>query len=367
MIRCLGQEKKAAAANAVLLMGEDFYSINKATYNSIKPHVNKVVSMSKKGHRDARADANCTDAKVAVCLIGNRLEKMGKIGFIDNFLKYVVAPLGGIANVDIFVNTDKKGMSSKDFQDLEYLWPSCRRTARAFEANVKAPVISPQCKAMLVIGQMLIWDKAAHILQQRFTSCYEQVVDEEIKCLKKYSWVFKHRPDSLFVHDALDANILAQVHPMGSMTVKQQQNQRGFFVTPQNDNGFNDMAFLMPRSFAHLALNFSATPKCLQKSLLKSICPPALRINAIYPECLLSYNLQTLSRNGQIVHGALCHPLLARDPDAAALGMRSNHSGNAKEACQQSRDGKISSYEFCAGQCDEKCRNEIIVAHQHKC
>mmetsp|Transcript_14508 Transcript_14508/g.35361 ORF Transcript_14508/g.35361 Transcript_14508/m.35361 type:complete len:372 (-) Transcript_14508:20-1135(-) len=310
-----------------------------------------------------KKEKGCTDARVALCLIGTRINgRVKRFRFMDNFMQHVVEPLGGVSNVDLFVNTDQVSLESEDFEEFEKTWPDCRRLAVSFDATVQERPKPPSwCRPLLILGQYILWNNATIVLQRRFSSCYVQIVKQEQRCGRPYEWIFKHRPDAYFANPVFgNGKIINNI-----------DNKKAHFVSATRDYGFNDISFLIPRNIAHLALNLvkpHIPPICISKTQLHSTCRHALGINAVYPECLLNFALRPLWDSKKVASTSLCFPFLARDPRER---QRNNDllegNENSIQRCARTPNGTLSEYEFCGGHCENSCLEKMLLMSGRPC
>eukprot|EP00658_Telonema_sp_P-2_P014398 TRINITY_DN15471_c0_g2_i6.p1 TRINITY_DN15471_c0_g2~~TRINITY_DN15471_c0_g2_i6.p1 ORF type:complete len:493 (-),score=55.09 TRINITY_DN15471_c0_g2_i6:22-1500(-) len=159
-----------------------------------------------------RPQPSCSDAQVALCMVGNRFIPRQDFGLNDHFIKAVVAPLGGVDNVDVFVSTDPEVVDSLSFRVLMAMLHSKTRAL-----NTRAKLSQPgslgfgtlrapptrQDKCSQANGPSVstfspTFKFSTYAMQFRADQCMHRVLEQEAVCKRKYEWVVKDRDDSYY-------------------------------------------------------------------------------------------------------------------------------------------------------------------------
>eukprot|EP00658_Telonema_sp_P-2_P075928 TRINITY_DN6577_c0_g1_i6.p1 TRINITY_DN6577_c0_g1~~TRINITY_DN6577_c0_g1_i6.p1 ORF type:complete len:368 (-),score=67.89 TRINITY_DN6577_c0_g1_i6:70-1173(-) len=157
----------------------------------------------------------CSEARVAVCMCGNRFMARERFNLNYHFLQAVILPLGGVDNVDVFISSEPEVFGSLPYRTLMAMLHHNTLALNTFEKLTRPgslgvgvlpdqlPPAHPACVQNPGEGlNFSVYSPSftfnTYVQQFRRDQCMRRVMEQEETCGRRYDWVVLDRDDAYY-------------------------------------------------------------------------------------------------------------------------------------------------------------------------
>uniref|UniRef100_A0A7S3Z970 Uncharacterized protein n=1 Tax=Lotharella globosa TaxID=91324 RepID=A0A7S3Z970_9EUKA len=233
----------------------------------------------------------CRSASIAVCMLGNGYHVREKANLNEHWIREVVEPLGGVDNLEVFVNANERNTETNAYKELSKIWPNIPHlTTMTHLGEIQDGHNELQRACNASSKRRACAQMSTHVQGTRKLECLRTIKAMEKHCNKRYRWIVRDRPD------LYHADTLARMPNLDSVN-----NVTTFLDFAKLHNGMSDRFGIVHRSHAEAYFGGLA-PLChsIESPVLQKLCDGHyVNQTHLYNECYLALSY----------HGFLEQPL----------------------------------------------------------